>query len=276
MASVPPRTLGLTASEAAAFDAFVVPRYLALFGELVLDAFVLGNDAQILHVNCRSGYPDRAIVAMLANAYMYGVDPSPAALELARTKAAQKAGMVAEYTVADSFPLPFPDGAFSHAFTMHPLPAPKERQRVLAELARVTAPGGQAILAMPVRGSFQEVADLLREYALKHESSEVANAVEAAVQVRPTRESLVTEMERAGFGWVDVEVKQRTLKFKDGHDFFDDPITRLLLLPEFRLNLGLDDTSAPMDYLREAIDAYFRPGGFELGVQAGCVTGRKK
>ncbi|MBL8608557.1 MAG: methyltransferase domain-containing protein [Myxococcales bacterium] len=276
MGSVPPRAREMSASEVAVFETFVVPRYLSLFGERLLDQLVLGSDAQVVHLHCRTGYPDRAVVSLLADAHVYGVDASPAALELARVKATQKTGMVSEYKLFEGYPTEFPNAAFSHGISLHPLAAPRERERLLAELARLVAPAGQMLLALPLRGSFQEIADLIREYALKHEANDVTAAVEAAALVRPTPETLTAEAEKAGFEFVDVDVKPCTLKFQSGRDFFDDPITRLMLLPEFRLNLGLADFGAVMDYVRLAIDKYWSRSTFELGVQVGCVTGRRK
>jgi SAM-dependent methyltransferase len=259
----------------AIFEAFVVPRYMALFGEPLLDQLALGGDAQVLHLHCRTGYPDREMLSLLSDAHLYGCDSSVAALELARTKAVLKAGSKAEYRPFDGYPLQYPDGAFSHAITLHPLAAPEERKRLLGELARVLAPRGQLLLAMPTRGSFQDVADLIREYALKEESGEVQDAVEAAVLVRPTVEELTQEVEAAGFNFVEIEVKTRTLKFQSGRDFFEDPITRLMLVPEFRLNLALRDVDAVFAYVRDAADKYFSRSTFDLTVNVTSLSARR-
>jgi SAM-dependent methyltransferase len=265
----------LTASEAAIFETFVVPRYLTLFGELAIEMLAPGDDAQVLHVFCRTGYPDRGIALEMPSAHLFGCDPSAPALELARAKATTKKGMVAEYRVAEGYPIPYPSGAFSHALSLHPLAAPEERRRLMLEFARLLAPAGQALIAMPIRGSFQEIADLLREYSLKYEALEVSKAVEAAALIRPTVEMFGAELEEAGFDYVDVQVRPTTLKFQSGRDFFEDPVTRLMLLPEFRINLALEEIEAPFSYVRDAIDKYWSDGTFELTVNVGCVTGRR-
>ena len=135
LGSVPPRAREMTPAEVAVFETFVVPRYLSLFGERLLDQLVLGSDAQVIHVHCRTGYPDRAIVSLLADAHVYGVDASPAALELARTKATQKAGMVSEYKLFEGYPIDFPAAAFSHGLSLHPLAAPREQLGTAQPLA---------------------------------------------------------------------------------------------------------------------------------------------
>jgi SAM-dependent methyltransferase len=278
--SSPPRgaraARSLSASEAAIFETFVVPRYLSLFGDLALEMIAEGEDAQVLHVLCRTGYPDRGISLKMPTAHVYGCDPSAAALELARAKAATKRGMVSEYRVAEGYPTPYPDGAFSHVLSLHPLAAPEERRRLMSELARLLGPSGQALIAMPIRGSFQEITDLLREYSLKYEALEVSKAVEAAALIRPTVEMFGAELEEAGFDYVDVQVRPATLKFQSGRDFFEDPVTRLMLLPEFRINLALEEIEAPFSYVRDAIDKYWSDGAFELTVNVGCVSGRRR
>jgi SAM-dependent methyltransferase len=270
----PSRCLG--PSDAAIFETSVVPRYLTLFGEPMLEMLVAGRDARVCHLQCRTGYPDRALLEKLPNAHVYGCDESQPAIELARAKAQTMRGALLDYRVVDRFPLPFPSGAFSHAFTLHPLFAPEERLRLLEELARVVAPRGQALVAMPLRGSFVEVADLLREYALKNERGELTNAIEAAALLRPSEEIFARELELVGFDYVAVAVRTKTLRFPDGRSFFEDPITRLMLLPEVRANLRLGDDEAPFSYVRDAIDKYWSDGEFELTVNVGVVTGRRK
>jgi SAM-dependent methyltransferase len=262
-------------AEAAIFETFVVPRYLSLFGDLALEMMAESDEAQVVHVQCRTGYPDRGIVLKLPGAHVVGTDASASALELARAKAATMPEMVSDYRLVEGLPTPLPSSAFSHALTLHPLPNIDERARVLAEIARLLAPHGQALIAMPLRGSFQELADLLREYALKYDANDIAAAVERASYVRPTVELFGAELEDAGFDFVDVSLRPTTLRFQGGRDFFEDPIARLLILPEVRFNLGLEDVENAFSYVREAIDKYWSEGSFELTINVGCATGRR-
>jgi SAM-dependent methyltransferase len=272
---IPRGRVRLGPAEAAIFETFVVPRYLSLFGELALEMLAESEDAQVVHLHCRTGYPDRGIAMKLPGAHIVGVDASKAALELARAKAATMPGMVSEYRQLEELPTPLPASAFSHALTLHPLANPEERGAVLGEFARLLAPHGQAIVAMPLRGSFQELADLLREHALKFDDSDVGRAVEQAVMVRPTVEMFGAEFEEAGFDFVDVSLRPTTLGFQSGRDFFEDPVARLLILPEAQLNLNLVDPDRAWDYVREAVDKYWSDGTFELTVNVGCATGRR-
>jgi SAM-dependent methyltransferase len=274
-AGFPRGRVRLGPSEAAIFETFVVPRYLALYGELALEMMAESDEAQVAHLYCRTGYPDRGIALKLPAAHVVGVDSSHAALELARAKASTMPDMVSEYRLAEGLPTQLPSAAFSHALALHPVTGPEERSKLLAEFARLLAPHGQALLAMPLRGSFQELADLLREYALKFDDTQVGRAVEHAAMVRPTPEMLAAEMEAAGFDFVDVGVRPTTLGFQSGRAFFEDPVARLLILPEAQLSLDLADPEKAFGYVREAIDKYWSDGTFELTVQVGCATGRR-
>lgn len=265
----------LTASDAAVFETFVVPRYLVQFGELLLENLIESEGAQVIHLGCRTGYPDRGLALKLPGATIYGVDSSPAALELARAKAATMREMRGEYLQADAFPTTFPDASFTHALAIHPLFDPDSRTELLAEMKRLLAPGGQLLVAVPLRGSFAEIADLLRECALKNDDSALALAVDRALAKRPTVEALSAELEEAGFQYVDVSLRPLSIAFPNGRAFAEDPITRLMLVPEFRVNLGLPDIAKPMDYVRDAVDKYWSEGGFEISVNVGCVTANR-
>jgi SAM-dependent methyltransferase len=262
-------------AEAAIFETFVVPRYLATFGDLMVEMLAEGDDAQVAHLMCRTGYPDRGVALRLAGAHIYGCDPSSHAVELARVKAATMPELVADYRVAGQLPAPLPAGAFSHVLSVHPILRPAERMQLLHECARLLAPNGQVLLAIPMRGSFQEVFDLLREFALKHEAVDVTQAVEQAALARPTMEALGAELEEAGFHYVDVELRTTTLEFQSGRAFFEDPIARLLVLPELRATFPVEDTEQPFAYVREAIDKYWSEASFPLTVNVGCASGRR-
>ncbi len=262
-------------AEAAIFETFIVPRYLSLFGEFALETLVESDDAQVVHLNCRTGYPDRGIAMRLPGAHVIGVDASAAALELARAKAVTMPGMVSEYRLEEELPTSLPGSAFSHALTLHPPAGAGDRGPLIAECTRLLAAHGQLLVTMPMRGSFQEIVDLLREYALKHDDAEAARAVEHTASIRPTVEGLGAELEDAGLDFVDVSLRPATLRFRSGRDFFEDPIARLVILPEMRFNLNLSDPEKPFAYVREAIDKYWSRSAFELTVNIGCATGRR-
>lgn len=262
-------------SDAAVFETYVAPRYMALFAEPMLEMFVPGREARVCHLACRTGYPDALVHERLPNAHIYGFDASEHAIEVAKAKARALSGAISDYRVAREFPTPFADGAFSHAFTLHLPVTHEERASVLGEIGRIVAPSGQALVAMPLRGSFFEIADLLRECALKRELPKLAEAIDFAMATRPTEDLFARELSAAGFDTVDVTARKRTLMFATGRELFEDPTTRLMLLPEWRASLTVDHLEAALAYVREAVDKYFRDDELELTVEVGVASGRR-
>ncbi len=264
----------LDARDVAVFETFAVPRYLTRFGMLAVELLIPCDGAVLANVGCRTGFPDQILGRYLPGVSVLGFDPSEAALELARTKAALIRDAVIEYRAGD-IPLPVDGAAFSHALALHPRLDVSGNETLMRELHRLLLPGGQAVFAMPLRGSFQEIIDLLREYALKADAAELTKALESSGAARPTLEVLSEELEAVGFDDVDVEVRPTTLTFRSGRDFFEDPVSRLMIVPEIEASLGLGPLDEPMKYVRDAIDRYWSEADFELTVNVGCASARR-
>jgi len=267
----------LSASDAALFETFVVPRYLAFFGGLAIDMMLPAPQPAVANLGCRTGYPDGVIAEKLAGGSLTGVDSSPAALDLARTKASLISGIQTSYELAESWPTPLAGESFTHAISIHPLCGAEERARLLSELRRVLMPGGQALLALPLRGSFPEINDMIREFALRQDLADLSKAVDTAAASRPTIETVSEEFESAGLTDVDVDVQLIAVSFNDGKEFLEDPIAKLMILPDMRAVLQTEarvlDNS--IKYVHEAICKYWSEGVFELTVNVGCASGRR-
>lgn len=267
----------LSPADAVLFEHAVVPRYLSFFASLAIEMMLPSEGAQIAHFGCRSGFPDPIVADKLPGATLVGFDNSAAALDLARAKAALFSGMNATYLLADSLPAPLLDASFSHAYTLHPICRPNERALLLSELRRVLIPGGQALVALPLRGSFPEIADIARECALKQDLSELGAAVDAAAVSRPTIETIAEEVEGAGFDEVEVDVQLIAVSFDNGRAFLEDPISKLMVIPEATAMLDLEPEiiDSMLQYLHHAISKYWSEGAFELTVNVGCVSARR-
>jgi len=265
----------LAPADAAVMETFVVPRYLSLFGELAIELLLSGQAARIAHIGCRIGYPDRQLYEKVEGSSIVGVDASESALELARNKAALLGDPPIEYLEAEELPTSLEAASFSHALNLHPVGSGEQRLALFREMERVLYAGGQALIALPLRGSFQEIGDLLREYALKYDEGEVGKAVEDAMSTRPTIETLSEELEDAGLDDVDVEIRATELTFDSGRAFMEDPVSRLLVIPELQASLEVEDLSKPLDYVRDAVDKYWSEGKFEVALNVGCASARK-
>ena len=266
----------LTPAEIAVLETFVVPQYLQHFGRLMLDMLLVGESARIAHLGCRTGYPDRQLLKKVTSCSIFGIDPSLAALELARNKAATLGDAALDYRVGVPEQTDLPGAVFSHALTLHPIATLEHRRALLREMERLVYIGGQVLVALPLRGSFQEVLDLVREYALKFDDADFAAAADAITAAHPTEETMSEELEGAGFDDIDVEVVPTTLSFEGGRSFVEDPSTRLLIFPELQAASGDLDWTLPLDYVKDAIDKYWSEMAFTLTVNVGCASGRKR
>lgn len=272
-------TLGptLTGDEATLFETVVVPSYLSYFASLALEMLMPYAPATIAHIGCRTGFPDNSIADKLPGSSIVGVDTSPALLEMARSKAALHSRMHASYEVTESLPTSLPEGAFTHALAIHPLLEVEGRAKLLGELRRILMPGGQALLALPLRGSFPELNDMVREFALRQDLPALSKAVDVGAARRPTIETVSEEFENAGLTEVDVDVQLLAVSFNNGREFLEDPIATMMVMPDMRVNLQVDPTvmDPAMRYMHEAIMKYWSEGVFELTVNVGCASGRR-
>lgn len=255
-------------------DRVVVPRYLERFGEAALDLLVMGTAARVLHIGCRTGYPDSALMARVEHGELIGLDRSELALRLARQKAALTGRGSIEYRKLEFLPGDLEPGLFTHALSLHPIVAGGAEGELFSAMRWLLCSGGQAVVALPLRGSFHEIVDLWIEYAIKYDDSDFEEKLQASLLLRPSLETLSEQLEQAGFDDVDVEVRQLHLPFAGGQAFLDDPVTRLLILPELASWLEGCDLETPGTYLREAIDRYWSESRFEVVVNIGAASAR--
>jgi ubiquinone/menaquinone biosynthesis C-methylase UbiE len=96
---------------------------------------LLGDDRPVLDVGCGTGLDALALSAV-------GIDASRAMCERARSRAATVAR-------ADATQLPFPDGSFDGARADRVFQHLADPDAGLAELIRVTRPGGRIVIADP-------------------------------------------------------------------------------------------------------------------------------
>jgi hypothetical protein len=110
---------------------------------------------------------------------------------------------------------------------------------------------------------------------LKHDDSDFGKALEAAFRTRPTLETLSEELEAAELHDIDVKLQHRELEFDSGRALIEDPATRLLILPEIRTWMNVDNLDRALDYLARAVDKYWSEDKLSLSLNVGCASARK-
>lgn len=114
--------------------------HLRAYDEAV--AHAAGRD--VLDVGCNTGYGTVRFLPVARR--VVGVDVSPAAIEAARMRAP---GGQPEFILTSGFALPFPDHSFDLVSSFQVLEHVPDPLGYLREIARVTRPGGEVILATP-------------------------------------------------------------------------------------------------------------------------------
>jgi ubiquinone/menaquinone biosynthesis C-methylase UbiE len=107
----------------------------------LLERYGLRPDARVLDVGCGTGEWSRRVAALLPAARVEGVDVLPSSVAWAARQHAALAPRLA-FAVGDAYALEAADAAFDLVACRHVLQAIPEPQRVIAELVRVTRPGG--------------------------------------------------------------------------------------------------------------------------------------
>ena len=118
-------------------------RALAPAAEVLLDAASATAGQRVLDVGCGTG--NVALAAAARGAAATGVDPSARLVALARERAA-RAGADARFLTGDAGRLPLPDGAFDATVSAFAVIFAPDPARALAEMVRVTRPGGAVAL----------------------------------------------------------------------------------------------------------------------------------
>jgi SAM-dependent methyltransferase len=191
----------------------VAPAYtdeiVPLFEAYARDALALAAvpaGARILDVACGPG--TLAVLAAQAGARVDAIDFSPAMIEHleARVKTLGLSNLAAR--VGDGQALPYEPGTFAAAFSMFGLMFFPDRAKGFAELRRVLAPGGRAVISTWTRledtPALHAMFDALRAEMAKHLAPGAPKAGEQELPLT-TEDACRAEM---GAAFRDVEVRR--------------------------------------------------------------------
>jgi ubiquinone/menaquinone biosynthesis C-methylase UbiE len=112
--------------------------------ELILVAAEVRPEDTVLDVACGPGVMACAFAEVAR--HVAGIDLTPAMVERARALQQSKRQTNLTWRVGDVLPLPFADAAFSLVFSRYSFHHFQEPKAVLAEMVRVSAPGGRVVV----------------------------------------------------------------------------------------------------------------------------------
>lgn len=132
-------------------------------GEQAIDLMAIPADARVLDVGCGSGWAARLMAEQAHEGHIIGIDIADEMISVARDSSRSFPNV--EYRVAGAEKLPFPDGVFTHAFSMESLYYYTDMPGALKEIKRVLKPSGVFVC----------VVDLYQENRPSHQWIEQLN-----------------------------------------------------------------------------------------------------
>ena len=186
----------------------LVPAVFAPWAPVLLDAAAVGIGHTVLDVACGTGVVAAAAVERVGpSGAVTGVDINPGMIAVAaRTQRVR-------WAQADAARLPFPDGGFDRVLCQAGLQFVPDRLGALREMRRVLRPGGRVALlvwrALHHSPGFAALADALQAVV----GPEAAAVMRAPFVFGDDPRPLVTLLDSAGFGDVDVQARAGTVRF---------------------------------------------------------------
>jgi ubiquinone/menaquinone biosynthesis C-methylase UbiE len=258
------------------YDAEVGPVYGQRFADMILEAIEVRPGARVVEVACATG----ALTVELARRFdersrLTAVVEAPFEAQARAKLEGEPKGRVT-FAVGPAAPLALPDGSADVGVSNLAAADFGEPARAVRELARVLAPGGQALVATPLRGAWTEFLDIYRDVLLENGTPESVAALEEHVASLPDGAAASGWLESAGLVDVELTVRRWEILFKSAREFFFAPLVELGPLSRWKRIAGRgEDMQDVFFFTKEAIDTYFHGGAFPVTIVGGVVRGRK-
>jgi ubiquinone/menaquinone biosynthesis C-methylase UbiE len=247
--------------------------------DLLVSNLTLPPKAHVLQIGCGLGATTADVLSKTdADSRVIVVEASPALVERAR------ASVSAEYLGRRVFfrahqldgKLPFAENGFDLVLANVVLADLRSPSEQMAEIARVTKPGGELRLATTLAGTWRELLDVYSDVLVRLRKQEMAEALASYRRTFPEPEILAMQLEGAGFGKVAVETVHWELVFRTGREFFFAPVIELGPLARWKAIAGKGPEMQDIFLaVKEAIDTYFAGIAFAVSVYAGVFSGTK-
>lgn len=231
----------------------------------VMELLELGPGSSLLDVGCGTGNFSRDAVAVVGpGGRVTGCDISEGMLGVANTRAAE-AGLKIDYYVGDATNLPFASGSFDAARIERVLQYLDNPEQAVAEMARVTKPGGRiAASEVDWDGMAADTGGLDRGI-WRRQIASISDGAGNGWQGRETRRLFID------VGLEDVTCEGTVVVVTDAKTVMDDMAGRLST--ESARDAGAI-TSAEAEQIIEAAWELDRAGRFTFGIPLYTVSGR--
>ena len=259
-------------------DLYVAPDWGERFAELIDEHVTLPKKGRALYVSSGTGGHALALQERAgSDVTLIGVDESEERLELARAKAtAMKMDAQTQFRATQLEALAFEDDQFDLVVGDASLVAPERLPEMLAEMVRVTAPGGTVALNVATASSFGEFFSIYWEAIFNAGLTEHAHVVENLINELPTVSNVEALAMREGLDNVHSWTRKEEFDYASGEDFLNSPLVMNYLLKGWLEPLSDNEEQARV--LREVeriIDEEHHETDFALSIKATLVVGHK-
>ena len=261
------------------FDLYVAPDWGERFAALMDEHLTPPKKGRALYVGPGTGGHALALAKRAGkDMTLIGVDESEERLALARAKAtAAKLDHSTEFRLGQFEALEFEDEQFDLVVGDASLIPVERLPEIVAELARVAAPGATVALNLPTSSSFGEFFSIYWEALASAGVAEAeGHLVEHLLNERLTISDAEAMLAREGLdevrSWTNVE----EFNYPAGAEFFNAPLMKYFLLRDWLTPLSDEALHAPvLAGLTRIIDEERCEADFTLSIKATLIAGHK-
>ena len=256
-------------------DLYIATDWGERFAELV-DAHVdLPKEGRALYVQAGTGGHALALQQRGgAKLDLLCADQNEECLEVARAKAAALHEPT-QFRHENPRALSFADDQFDLTIEDASLMSPKDLPGALAEIVRVTRPGGRVAWWLPTASSFGEFFSIYWEALLGAGLDDHSADVEHLITGLPAVSEVELWASEAGLddlqSWTAIE----EFDYESGDEFINSPLIMDFLLPSWLENIRAADREKVVRELSRIIDEERHSGQFILTVKATLSMGKK-
>jgi ubiquinone/menaquinone biosynthesis C-methylase UbiE len=246
---------------------------------MLLAAADIRPGSAVLELGCASG----ALTVQIAHrqdaaSRVVALEGSAALLELARARVRAERYIGRRVFFRNHVPgtrLTFAEETFDTVIANVDLAELPDAAATLADYARVTRPGGQLVIATPLRGTWLEFLDLYREVLVEAGRQTAIDALGRYVERMPEADAVARQLEAAGLTAVDIEVRRWEVVFRSAREFFYAPIIEQGPLDRWKEVVGPEAMQETFVAIKDTIDTYFSGRAFAVSVLGGRLAARK-
>jgi ubiquinone/menaquinone biosynthesis C-methylase UbiE len=257
-------------------DLYIAPDWGERFAGLIDENIALPKEGRVLYIASGTGAHALAVLGRAGkNVTLVCVDESEECIELSRAKA-QALKLNPEFRHNQFEALDFDDDQFELVIGDTSLVPVERLPEIIAEMVRVTAPGGTVALSVATAPSFGEFFSIYWEALANSGIQNHEHDVESLIIHVPTVSDVEEIAKESGLEKVSSWTRSEEFDYASGQEFLESPLISDFLLTSWMENLpDTTDREKVGSELVRIIDEERSGMDFALSVKATLVTGRK-